>query len=226
MSLNCWVVFPSALTERADAAVDAWAAQGYHTLIYQDFGAKACKADIVRFGKFPGYYRIINHLVEDALCEGADIVTCAGDDMLPDPVATAQDIGRYYLGIFPNGQGVLQACGDTQGTDSHGVPAAARICGSPTFGREWILRSYEGKGPLWSGYHSFYADEDLKEVAQQLGLLYMARQFTFMHKHWSWGHMSRQHYQERNSNEHWEADAALFSDRKRQGFPNSELLKI
>jgi len=225
-SLNCWVVFPSAITTRANAAVDAWAAQGYHTLVYQDMGAQPCVADVVRFGNFPGYYKIINHLVEDALCEGADVITCAGDDMLPDPQATAQDIGQYYLKVFPRGEGVLQACGDRQGMDSRGVPAAERICGSPTFGREWIFRSYEGRGPLWSGYHSFYADEDLKEVAEKLGLLCMARQFTFLHKHWSWGHMSRQSYQQRNSDSYWDKDAALFSSRKASGFPDSGLLSI
>ena len=226
MSLNCWVVFPSAITARANAAVDAWTAQGYHTLIYQDIGATPCKADVVRFGQFPGYYKIINYLVEDALCEGADVVTCAGDDMLPDPAATAQTIGRFYLSKFPNGQGVLQACGDTQGTDNRGVPAAARICGSPTFGREWILRSYEGRGPLWSGYHSFYADEDLKEVAESLNLLWMERSFTFLHQHWSWGHMSRQGYQQRNNDNFWEKDAALFSRRKGEGFPDSGMISI
>lgn len=226
MSLNCWVVFPSAITERANAAVDAWSAQGYRTLIYQDMGAVPCKADMVRFGRFPGYYKIINHLVEDALCEGADVVTCAGDDMLPDPLASAQTIGRFYLSKFPNGEGVLQCCGDMQGLDRRGVQAAKRICGSPTFGRDWITRSYQGKGPLFSGYHSFYGDEDLKEVAEMLGLLWMEPTFTFLHKHWSWGHMSRQEYQERNSDNYWELDAELFSNRKREGFPDSELLPL
>lgn len=226
MSLNCWVVFPSAVTTRANSAVDAWAGQGYRTLVYQDIGSEPCNADVVRFGKFPGYYKIINHLVEDALCEGADVITCAGDDMLPDTVSTAQTIGEFYLKIFPQGDGVLQACGDPQGLDDNGVQAAARICGSPTFGRDWITRSYEGEGPFCSGYHSFYGDEDLKEVAERLGKLYMAPQFTFMHKHWSWGHMSRQHYQERNSELHWELDAALFSERKSFGFPKSGMLTV
>jgi hypothetical protein len=108
--------------------------------------------------------------------------------------------------------------------DAAGVPAAARICGSPTFGREWITRSYEGAGPLWSGYHSFYGDEDLKEVAQSLGLLHMAPQYTFLHQHWSWGHMPRQLYQQRNSDQHWESDAALFSHRKAAQFPQSKML--
>jgi hypothetical protein len=81
MSLNCWVVFPSAITAKANTAVDAWATRGYCTLVYQDIGAEPCKADVVRFGNFPGYYRIINALVTDALYEGADVVTCAGDDM-------------------------------------------------------------------------------------------------------------------------------------------------
>jgi hypothetical protein len=224
MPLNCWVVFPSATTSKANDAIDAWSAQGYHTLVYQDIGAEPCTADIVRLGNFPGYYRVINALVEDAMCEGADIVTCAGDDMLPDPHATAQDIGKFYLTVFPQGNGVLQACGDRQGMDAAGVPAAARICGSPTFGREWIARSYEGAGPFWNGYHSFYGDEDLKEVAENLGLLHMAPQYTFLHKHWSWGHMPRQSYQQRNSDQHWESDAALFSQRKAAQFPQSKML--
>jgi hypothetical protein len=226
MPLNCWVVFPSATTIKADAAVDAWSARGYRTLIYQDIGAFACRADIVRFGRFPGYYRIINELVEAALCEGADVVTCAGDDMLPDPDFTAEEIGTAYLKQFPNGEGVLQACGDPQGPDDRGVAAAARICGSPTFGREWIMRSYKGNGPFYTGYHSYYGDEDLWNVAQAHQALWLAPQFIFKHLHWSFGHMERTPYQKRNSDQHWFSDAELFCNRKAMGFPGSELIAI
>lgn len=222
--LNAWVVFPSATLEKANAAVDAWSKQGYRTLIYQDIGAQVCNADVVRFGEFPGYYKIVNSLVEAAMCEGADIITCAADDMLPDPHSTAQDIGRAYFATFPDGEGVLQACGDMQGMDERGTPAAARICGSPTFGRDWIMRSYEGRGPFWDGYGSFYGDEDLYNVAQMHKRLWMAREYTFQHRHWSFNWSDQTWYQKRNSNLHWETDATLFAERKGKGFPKSGLL--
>ncbi len=225
MPLKHWVVFPSATVEKANATVEAWALRGYRTLVYQDVGSQACNADIVRFGKFPGYYRIINHLVEAAMVEGADVVTCAADDMLPDQKYFAEGVAVTYLKKFPYGDGVMQAIGDTQGQDGNGIQAAARICGSPTFGREWVVRSYEGKGPFWDGYHSFYADEELLNVADKLGLLHQEPALTILHQHWSWGWTPIQPYHERNQ-ENWQADRDTFYSRKMTGFPNSGLLPL
>jgi len=223
---NTWVVFPSATVEKANSAVTAWRNRGYHTLVFQDLGSKACEADVVRMGQFPGYYRVINSLVLQAVAEeGADIVTCIGDDMLPDPYATAEDIAKSYFKIWPHGEGVLQATGDMQGVDESGVQAAARICGSPTFGRRWIYESYEGRGPFWSGYQNFYADEDLHDVAFSLGLLRNDPQITFLHQHWSWGWSDRAEYHKRNSDNTWEADAALYASRRAEKFPHSGFVK-
>lgn len=225
MPLKHWVVFPSATVERANSTVEAWALKGYRTLVYQDIGSKACNADVVQFGKFPGYYRIINRLVEAAMCEGADVVTCAADDMLPDEKYGAEGVAVMYLKKFPYGDGVMQATGDMQGQDGNGVQAAARICGSPTFGREWVVRSYEGKGPFWDGYQSFYADEELLEVAKRLDAMYQEPSLTILHRHWSWGHMPIQAYHERNQ-ANWQADRDTFYSRKMLGFPNSVMLPL
>lgn len=225
MLLNCWVVFPSATTKRAKEAVEAWEAAGYNTLVYQDLGSESCGADIVRFGNFPGYYRIINHLVEAAMVEGAELVTCAADDMLPDPKKSAQEVALMYFRRFPEGNGVMQATGDMQGMDDDGIQASARICGSPAFGREWILRSYMGKGPFWDGYHSFFADEELYHVAKNQNLLYQEPDLTILHKHWSWNHMPIQTYHQRNQVQ-WEGDQSTFVSRKISGFPASGMLPI
>jgi hypothetical protein len=190
----------------------------------QDPGKDRCSADLVHISPFTGYYRSINLLVDQALSLGADTVTCAADDMDPDPVATAQEIGKSYLERYPDGDGVLQACGDMQGMDGSGRQASARICGSPTFGRGWIERSYEGNGPFWSGYRSFYGDEELYNVALYHGLLWMAPEYTFLHRHWSFGWSEQSSYQKRNSDTWWNEDKALFDVRIEAGFPRSGLL--
>lgn len=223
--ISHWVVFPSAITERANEALKAWHEMGYKSVVYQDLGSKPCDADIVRVGRFPGYYRIINHLVEAALCEGADLVTCASDDMRPDPVMGAQVVGQMYFKVFPNGEGVFQATGDMQGQDSTGKQAAARICGSPTLGRDWIVKSYEGKGPLNDQYMSYFADEELYEVASALGMLWQEPNVTVDHQHWSFGRMKKQRYHD-IAQLNWIHDSELFQERKAQGFPKSGLLQV
>ena len=225
MPLSMWVVFPSAITSRANMAVEWWRKAGYQTLVYQDLGSQPCKADVVRVGAFPGYYRIINALADYAVKEGADLVTCAADDMMPDQLHSAQEIGELYFDKFPSGDGVFQATGDMQGTDGNGVQAAARICGSPLLGREWISRAYEGRGPFWDDYHSFYADEDLLHVAKKCNLLWQEPSLTILHKHWSWNHMPMQQYHLRNQ-ANWQSDHDLFYSRKLTGFQNSEMLPL
>lgn len=168
---------------------------------------------------FEGYYRVINSLVAHAFKNGAEVVTCAADDMDPDPEHDAQEIAEAYLNRFPDGLGILQACGDPQGVDEFGHQAASRICGSPTFGRGWFEKAYGGKGPFWDDYRSFYCDEELKEVAEKLGVLWMASEYTFLHKHWSWGWRPQAEYQKRNSDWHWSADKELFDSRKKMEFP-------
>ena len=218
-----WVCFPSATLAKANDSVRAWRAMGYHTLVYQDIGSEPCNADLVLSGVFPGYYRIINTLAREALCRGAYVVTCASDDMRPDPAVNAERIADMYLKRFPGGLGVLQACGDPQGKDATGTPAAARICGSPTFGEGWSRRAYGGRGGLWDGFHSFWADEHLWNVAKKLNKLWLNPDLTIDHLHWSYRRAKREDYHKR-AQTHWDSDKALFLKHKKEGFPGSDLL--
>lgn len=221
---NSWVCFPSAKIDRCEEALKNWHAKGYKSCVFIDRGAPKPKADYVMEGDFPGYYRVIGELCDEAFIRGADVVTCIGDDMTPDPYATARDIAEEYLQKYPDGEGVMQACGDMQGFDAAGVQAAARICGSPTFGKSWITRAYGGNGPFWTGYHSYYGDEDIWNVAKNAGLLWLEPRFTFLHQHWSFGWMEQTGYQKRNSDQHWHADRTLFYERKEAGFPHSAMV--
>jgi hypothetical protein len=145
-----------------------------------------------------------------------------GDDMLP-PEQGAEWVARDYFLRFPTGLGVYQGCGDEQGKDGTGTPAAARICGSPTFGIEWSNRAYQGAGAFCDIYGSYYGDEDLFNVARKLGLLWTEPKVKIDHVHWSFGRAQRQPYHEKASLG-WDRDQAIFFMRKRNGFPGSDLL--
>lgn len=225
MNYSHYVVFPSAKPSRADACVDAWKAKGYKTLVYLDTPEQKCNADIVSYGAggaFPGYYKVIGSLARQAFAHGADVVTCIGDDMMP-PEQGAEWVAADYFLRFPNGLGVYQGCGDPQGKDEKGTPAAARICGSPTFGIEWSNRAYEGRGAFHDGFRSFYADELLKLTAHRLGLLWMEPAVNIFHAHWSFGHMQIQKYHQRNQLA-WDYDRVLFESIVKDGFPGCSLL--
>ena len=155
-------------------------------------------------GPYPGVWKAWNALAHTALKLGADVCVLAGDDMDPDPSKYADEIALQYLVRFPDGDGVMQPCGDPQGNG-----AAQRICGSPWVGRKWI----QERGPVCDLYTAFYADEELKLVAEKAGKLWMRPDLTQYHRHWSWGHQPRQDYHERNQ-ESWVADKELFEKRK------------
>ena len=222
-------VWPSADIGRAAISAKAWKAKGYMTCVALDGPPKEWKDnhayDVIRFiDHWQGYYRHINWLISETFAQGADLVTVGGDDMDP-PDQGAQAVADDYYARFPNGFGVMQASGDPQGMDAIGRPAAARICGSPTFGRGWAECAYGGTGAFCAGYQNYYGDEDLKEVAQRLDVLHMQPKFAITHRHWSFGHMQRQPYHERNERT-WSADQQLFFGRKAAGFPGHEPLPI
>lgn len=220
-----FAVFPSATEGKAVEAVDAWRAKGYKTLVYMDAPNLRCNADIVIYGAgcaYPGYYRLIGTLARQAFDKGADVVTCIGDDMLP-PEQGAEWVAEDYFKRYKTGLGVYQGCGDEQGKDETGTPAAARICGSPTFGKDWSNRAYKGAGAFCDIYGSYYGDEDLFNVARKLGLLWLEPSVTIKHLHWSWGWTQIQDYHQRNQRG-WEQDQRIFFTRRAAGFPGSELL--
>ena len=217
-----FVVFPTADSMRGYECALKWMRGGYEVLLGLDEGKRIDDPHVYTVelrSPFAGYYKVINELVANAL-DGGDLVTCIGDDMDP-PTQGALHVAEMYFSRFPDGFGVLQGTGDMQGKDAYGVQAAARICGSPTFGRGWFERAYGGRGPFHDGYRSFYADEDLWNVAKKCGVLWLEPSLTIKHLHWSWGHMKQQPYHAR-AQENWTTDRALFFARQAEGFPGWE----
>lgn len=219
-----FVVFPSASTSRARAAVEKWKAMGYLTGVYRDIGTtETCGSFLEWRGPYNGYWDACNHMANILVNgqEQATIVIFAADDIDPDPDRTCQELSSEFIDRFPDYFGVMQPCGDRQGIDASGRPAAERICGSPWLGREWVKRAYQGRGATDARYFHFYGDESLYEVAKRAGVLWMRPDVVHYHRHWSWGHEPQQQYQKRNSRDHWQKDKALFYDEKAAGFPGS-----
>ena len=221
-----YVCFPSADVSRAAIAKKKWQSKGYKVSLFFDTDRESIDADSVVFGDYKGYWNACNKLAAGSFAKGADVVVFAADDIDPDPNHSAQKIAAEYLAKYPDGFGVMQPAGDLQGIDSSGKPAAARICGSPWFGKGWNDRAYQGKGPTHDGYFHFYGDEDLYEVASRLDVLWVRSDLTQFHRHWSWGHSQQTSYQRRNSSKHWNTDKATFAVRKAEGFPGHEPLVI
>lgn len=222
MDKNVWVLMPTALKEHVPATLEKWSKQGYQIGLLTDWGTAigktASPVDLVVYAKrYPGVWLSWNLLAQTVLRLRADVCVLVGDDMDPDPTKDAQQIAAEYLEKFPDGFGVMQPCGDPQGVDASGLCAAARICGSPWVGRAWIQFAYGGGGPVNAMYDSFYADEELKHYAEKMGRLWMRPDLSQFHRHWSWRHLPKQDYHERNQKQ-WEADKALFERRKASGF--------
>jgi hypothetical protein len=224
-----FVVFPSAYPTRAAAAVEKWKAMGYQAGVYFNTGTQGDSGAYHEWrGPYEGYWNACNWMAKMLVNgqEQAQIVIFAADDIEPDPKKTCQEISNEFIEHFPDLFGVMQPCGDRQGMDRSGKPAAARICGSPWLGAEWIRRAYQGNGPVDSRFFHFYGDESLYEVAGKQNALWMRPDLMQYHRHWSWGHEPQQAYQRKNSNDHWLTDKALFELEKSKGFPGSEPLPI
>jgi hypothetical protein len=217
-----WVAFPSADPVRCEVAVKKWRSRGYLTAVYSDLGREGFHfADLDMHGVYRGYWASCNALARECVSVGADIVVYAADDIDPEAKRDAGELGDDFERHFSGWFGVMQPCGDLQGIDSSGLPAAARICGSPWLGKEWIRRAYGGKWPTNEQYFHFYGDEELKSVAEMSKCLWMRPDVTQLHHHWSWGHRPKAAYQIKNE-PYWDLDAKLFKERKASGFPGWE----
>ena len=219
-SLSVFVLMPTAMADHAWDTFSKWKAMGYKLALFTDKNITAIDENFslhIR-GDYPGVWNACNALAKATVSLGSDVCVFAGDDMHPDPHHDAQEIGRQYLEKFPQGQGVMQPCGDPQGMDATGKPAAARICGSAWFGRQWINQSYGSSGPTNGAYWHFYSDEELALVAEREGVLWWREDLIQDHLHWSYGRNQMQPYHARNQ-EHWDRDKELFIKRKEAGFP-------
>lgn len=224
--MSVWVVFPSANEPLCNETAAKWRAQGYRVAVFHNTpfttGSTAIESYYYQ-SEYQGYWRSVNYIVE-RLGKLPELVVAAADDIDPDPNHTADEIAAMYFERFPDGFGLLQPTGDRQGDLIDGKWNSQRICGSPWFGRGWIERAYQGKGPMPTHYGHYFGDEELQHVAQKLGVLYQRDDLAQFHRHWSWGWRKIGEYNERNQHLWWEADACTFKRHRAEGFPGSEPL--
>ncbi len=219
-----YVVWPSADPRFGIRAARPWIDAGYSVLIGLDSHDMCMerpdgKPALYELPKpWTGYYgeNGINLLVTEAYRRGADLVTSAADDMLP-PVQGAQVHAEMYFKRFPDGYGVMQCTGDRQGEVINGRCNAERICGSPTFGKAWHERAFGGHGGFPHGFHSYFADELLKEVAERLGLLYQEPALKLDHAHHTFGRATRKPWHVKAA-ENWHQDCHAFERAKAEEF--------
>jgi len=254
-----WLCIPSCrpLAE-CGPRFEKWRAMGYRLALLRQGESVGSLAD-VSFGvdKYAGWAKSTNILAKYVLVSDptAQWIVGGGDDTLPDPNYTADEIatqcGRYFYterwkrnGGYGSSIGccdtfgVMQPTGDRwcdtpQSRAQFGEDRGAmidRIAGSPWMGREWCTRSYQGRGPMPDMHYHCWADEELQCVAERLGVFWQRRDLCHMHEHWLRDNPNIT--PDRVVPQSWPIAAldyvngrALFEERKRLGFPGSNPLE-
>lgn len=220
--MSVWLCIPSKRPpEEVDRVLNKWRERGYRIAIQRDCepgcengGEGDGNNGITWLRPYRGYADAVNYLARAILTldSGCDWIVCAGDDTLPDPNKSADEIAEecsehflgdgwvkhWVVGISEDGLiaklfsaettrarstfGVMQPTGDDW-SDKQGR-IIDRVAGSPWLGREWCLRANQGKGPLWPNFFHMFADETLQCVAQKLGVFWQRSDLTHLHSHW------------------------------------------
>lgn len=208
-----WYAIPSANPELCRAHLPAWRERGYRVAVLQNRERAEIPADLVVLSDtYPGWAASVNLLCANVVPSSADIVVTGGDDMLPDPDHTADELASEFFGHFPDGFGVMQPTGD-------GFMHCAEYCGSPWLGRGWIEHAYTGEGPMHPGYRHNWADHELRWVSDALGALWMRDDITQTHAHFSRAGAQAPAYWHEQVGAHDRADVELFIARLLLGFP-------
>jgi len=223
MDLKVWYAIPTCNVIRANAAFLKWKRQGYKTAalvngLPKEMASKVDADVIVYSQKYPGWPESVN-ILSRYLGGNVDILVTGGDDIYPDPKHDAQEISSQFQARFGSaGFGVMQPTGEDWGGYNK------KLCASPWFGKAWLNEGYGGRGPLWPEYSHFFADEELRELAQMLGVLWQRDDLSQFHDHWSRsGGPPKEGYQTA-LDKLWNKDETLFRMRKASGFPFRERL--
>lgn len=192
--IDVWYAIPTANPVKARTCFDAWRAMGYqtaglfdeHTTPAKNATDTGARVSLHREDYF-GYPWAVNELCRYLIAHhGAQIIVTGGDDIFPDPDRPAGEIAAEFIEHFGGTFGVMQPTGDRWMWDGKTETCASeRICGSPWMGRAFVERINGGRGPFWPEYFHFECDVELKEVAEQLGVLWQRQDLTQEHRHWS-----------------------------------------
>ena len=213
----------------AEPILAKWRERGYRIALLRQ--GELVDADVtIPTDRYLGWAPSVNILARFILehDSGAQWIVSGGDDTLPDPYRSAEEIARECTEHFSPGWefdntfGVMQPTGDKALWPGSAID---KFAGSPWMGREFCRRMYHGAGPMFHGYHHNWADEELQEVAIKLGVFWQRSDLTHQHNHWMrtpgvpqprfWDAIA-QDYQ----NSH-----GLFHRRKARGFPGHEPLE-
>lgn len=233
--MSVWFAIPSKKpAAEAEKCLSLWRDQGYRLAIWRDTGDDPVRCDLTLTGAYPGYSNAVNALCKEILSRDldADWIVTGGDDMEPDPIYGAVEIGEQCSEHFAGTFGVMQPTGDRWGEDDR-MPNvrpdrkayADRVCGSPWLGAEFCRRMYGGKGPLWHGYTHMYQDEELQEVAERHGILWQRRDLVHFHRHWAREGRPMPTYL-RTANAEFGKYGRIFQERKASRFPGHEPLSV
>lgn len=220
--MNVWYAIPSKRTPKeAERTLSQWRNQDYRIAVFRDLTDEPVHADIEARGKYHGYADAVNQLCATIIRNDPDAqwIVTGGDDVLPDPNYTAEQIGQQCSEHFGGTFGVMQPTGDGHGIEN--------ICGSPWMGREWCQRINGGKGPLWHEYHHNFVDNELQHVAIKLGVLWQRPELRHQHNNWMWTTQVRPAFLDRAySASEWANAERIFYSRKDAGFPGHEPLPL
>ncbi len=221
--MSVWFCIPSARPpEQVEPVLAQWRERGYKIALWRDDFVLEGKpipfedtADMVYFGQYLGYAESVNFLASKIMQvePSCDWIVTGGDDTLPDPNHTADQIAaqcseKFYTAIEcacpPNRPAwseipIPSPCGSGKDAPSwkrwstFGVMQPTgdrfaggsidRIAGSAWMGREWCLRINQGKGPLWPEYFHMFEDEELQNVATKLGVFWQRPDLIHKHMH-------------------------------------------
>ncbi|MCA9292239.1 MAG: hypothetical protein KDA20_00315 [Phycisphaerales bacterium] len=216
---DVWFAIPSANPDKCRQTLPAWREMGYKIAVLQNFERGEIPADLcVWSDHYPGWPGSVNMLCKSIVPKDARVVVSGGDDMLPDPNHTAQELAQQFLERFPDTFGVMQPHGDE-------FLAARRYCGSPFMGRAWFDSMYGGRGGMYDGYHHNYADNELYWVAKGMGALWERPDLSHYHDHFTReGRAAPDYWTSVRSNDLH--DCLLYYARVHERFPGHEPLNV
>ncbi len=238
--MSVWLCMPSKRpSKEAQPVIDSWLAMDYKVAVQRDLGDDTLAGCIVHTRPYAGYPEAATYLIHRVMeiDSAADWFVCAGDDITPDPVKLADEIGEEcfshfshetdaglatYLGTF----GVMQPTGDRWGEGQRTKKTEAHIdtiAGSPWIGREFARKMYGGRGPYWTEYFHMFDDEELQCVATMMGVFWQRPDITQYHHHCQRkGGKSPDFLRLAYSRENWNRSQTIFRERKAAGFPGHE----
>lgn len=225
---SVWICIPS--VRPGGGTLPAWREKGYRIAIVRQ-GPSVPEADIeIPTSSYLGWGRSINMAVRAAMEADpeADWFVSGGDDGLPDPDHSPEEIAAQCTEHFGGTFGICQPIGDLKLWPNSRIDTFA---GSPWMGRDWCQRAYGGHGPVCEDYYHLFADEELMAVAVKLGVFWQRPDLTHRHEHPlrkpnatsnDWPDFLKPI----NTSESWERHKALFASRKMRGFPGHEPLEL